>query len=1198
MVHPKHAQSTSPTRFLAPALPLIACALFIPGLVAQAATDTRMDGPHPVAVSTETGAARASAEMTARRSPSECHSMEDDDQDIDSTIPTEPNSTDPDPADTTDPTTVAPSVDPTLDPTTDAPTPPTDTTAPPIPEPTCIAPPPPSPDAIPVTTWKELNQAIKRAKQGETTAIRLLNDIQAPAVTNAVIPQGVKIILEGDARLIGADGNSTIVAAGELVINGITVTHNPGETGRGITTQANAVVTVASGAISGNHYGGGKGYSMFGGGIANRGSTVTILGGDITDNSSDGGAGIYTTSDRNATGHLVIRGCARIHDNGVLKRANADAFPGHGVMVRGDANLLMDGGMVYRNSSRNEDLPYTADGGGIAIYQGGRADIVGGVIGSLDPTGSADQANTAASGGGIVVFDTGELHIGGDAHITGNRVATPEWRDQKNSEGNGGGVRVDGPSAKLRMDGGSITNNTGLFGGGINAKNGATVDISGGQISGNHSTWAGGGIYADKDSHVTLSGEARVAGNTSPHGAGMFITSGSDLTASDHSAISQNTAEVAGGGVWVGSEHGPDATLTMNGHARIDSNTAAATGGGIHAAMGGVVVLNDSSSIETNTSHWHGGGIFLGFSAKLTIPADSWNSGVSGNVATCDGGGIFADLDSELTSEGMISINGNTAGYRGGGLYREPLMPTENEGPWIPTLLRADLRSNQAEVGGGAYVDGGAIDFSGSTIEYNTADLRGGGIAASWTDLIGSDEFDVAGNTAPKGAGMWLQDSRLTLSRDAHVAHNETRETPEGEVETLANTDRAVETDCGGGIWAKDTDITLRGPVSVSHNHSQGNGGGLCMRGGSLVVEPAEDNPDDQGSFNNNAADIDGGAMFLTHVNAAITSLVTNNAAHGEGGGIYAQTNDLSRLEIGESSSFVGNSADGWSDRAPEWDTVYANMVHATEWTEPATQGYNNHDIGFGQITHTVVFTDWDDTELSRQTVADGDDAVEPTQPTHRGYTFDGWSDDFTRVSRDLTLQAKFTLDEYEITYDFGDGVAPEEANPSQYNVTELPLALTHQPQRPGYIFAGWVEDDSRWRTPIDTIPTGTTGDVHLSALWQPDSPSPAPSDPSPDPAPSSPSPSVTVTPTMSVTPSATPTISITPSASSTPTASVTPTQSVTPSATPTISTTPSTSSTPTASVTTPVTTTPSISLTPSATPTVSATPTTSVTPS
>lgn len=76
----------------------------------------------------------------------------------------------------------------------------------------------------------------------------------------------------------------------------------------------------------------------------------------------------------------------------------------------------------------------------------------------------------------------------------------------------------------------------------------------------------------------------------------------------------------------------------------------------------------------------------------------------------------------------------------------------------------------------------------------------------------------------------------------------------------------------------------------------------------------------------------------------------------------------------------------------------------------PATMPANDVTVN-GSFTidrYTVTFYDWDGTVLKVETVAWGQAATPPADPTREGYTFIGWDFDFTNVVWDLAVNAEY----------------------------------------------------------------------------------------------------------------------------------------------------------------------------------------------
>ena len=132
-----------------------------------------------------------------------------------------------------------------------------------------------------------------------------------------------------------------------------------------------------------------------------------------------------------------------------------------------------------------------------------------------------------------------------------------------------------------------------------------------------------------------------------------------------------------------------------------------------------------------------------------------------------------------------------------------------------------------------------------------------------------------------------------------------------------------------------------------------------------------------------------------------------------------------------------------------------------------------------GEVTgaHTVTFQSEGGSEVASQIRANTP-ADRPADPTKEGYTFIGWYNgesewDFeTPVTADLTLTAKWQLNQYTITF------KPKNGGQDIVIKQDYGTAITApaNPTKTGYTFAGWDK----------TIPTTMpAGDMTITAQWQ-----------------------------------------------------------------------------------------------------------------
>lgn len=159
---------------------------------------------------------------------------------------------------------------------------------------------------------------------------------------------------------------------------------------------------------------------------------------------------------------------------------------------------------------------------------------------------------------------------------------------------------------------------------------------------------------------------------------------------------------------------------------RVEASNATGNGGGIHLS-GGRVVVGERALVSNNGATF-GGGIAAVDGGAVEVEGGS----VEANTALLDGGGIWVgDEDGSVLLGSMASqlpstVAGNLAGRDGGGLYlagANQSFITSIEGR-PPVAITA----NQAQRGGGLFIDGSPLALDNAVVEQNQATAEGGGI--------------------------------------------------------------------------------------------------------------------------------------------------------------------------------------------------------------------------------------------------------------------------------------------------------------------------------------------------------------------------------------------------------------------------------------------------------------------------------------
>ena len=90
-------------------------------------------------------------------------------------------------------------------------------------------------------------------------------------------------------------------------------------------------------------------------------------------------------------------------------------------------------------------------------------------------------------------------------------------------------------------------------------------------------------------------------------------------------------------------------------------------------------------------------------------------------------------------------------------------------------------------------------------------------------------------------------------------------------------------------------------------------------------------------------------------------------------------------------------------------------------------------------------------------------------------------------INRDTTVTVSDSIFRYSITYVLNDKGTNPAYTATSYTVENTITLPTPTPSEEGYVFSGWYETSDFAGDPVESIPTGSTGDKKFYALWQKD---------------------------------------------------------------------------------------------------------------
>ena len=217
------------------------------------------------------------------------------------------------------------------------------------------------------------------------------------------------------------------------------------------------------------------------------------------------------------------------------------------------------------------------------------------------------------------------------------------------------------------------------------------------------------------------------------------------------------------------------------------------------------------SGLITGGNANHGGGIYVTKGTFTMIGGTIGNNKVSK-----EGAGIYCKEKGNIILA-RVNISHNIAGEHGGGiaLVDKGIAGDSHLGDCI-------IENNEAERGGGIYIENHELEIDYGTIRGNTAE-EGGGIEV-YNGTITINQAAIQDNKAIKygGAGIKNTNSNVLLQDSAII---------ENRAEASSGKSHS-----GGGIWTKGGQMTISG-CSVMSNYAAIGGGGIKALGPCRLID-------------------------------------------------------------------------------------------------------------------------------------------------------------------------------------------------------------------------------------------------------------------------------------------------------------------------------------------------------------------------
>ena len=522
-------------------------------------------------------------------------------------------------------------------------------------------------------------------------------------------------------------------------------------------------------------------------------------------------------------------------------------------------------------------------------------------------------------------------------------------------------------------------------------------------------------------------------------------------------------------------------TLTLTDSAPTASHSdASLPAGGL--ITGGKGYRYDGGGGGYHIYYYYGGGVYVEAGASFVLAGGTiYACGVQSGANSAYGGGIYAEGGSVTMTGGAIRncvLSANN-GANGGAIYAKAGSVTMSGGV---------ISGCSAMSGGGISASGCTVRITGGRIENCKASERGGGLyIGGHADQIPVLNAAISGCEAENGGGVALMGfAELELGENARIT--------------------GCKATNGAAVYM-DLELTY----TVNHP------GCFLYANGGRVEGTVYVGTNKIGTTNNYLDSVKA-TDAIDHTDGKPTTVFTGDVSC-EGdirGGIFhgSVTVTDSNGNMGTAwEKFCGNLSGGTfygpvtTECHVSGGTYYRGLTmnkNAKLSGQPIDTGdvindtTNTPEPNVTPATVTYAYGALGGT-YATQIVQAGEKAIEPDVPSRQGYQFTDWYLDDTKydfntaVTKDMTLTARWTVNQYTITFDTGGGSAI--APITQEYGTQITAPA--DPTREGYTFIGWdkaipatmpAEDltvTAQWRINQYTITFDTGGGSAIAPITQ-----------------------------------------------------------------------------------------------------------------